>query len=285
MASLYALIARNAPRAVIFRRGPSKRVLLIAWDLANDTFEEGQWLNGRIYERRCDLSPDGKLLLYFAASWRPPYQSWTAVSRPPYFTALALWPKGDAWGGGGLFASPNTIALNHFAHQITLADEFSLRKDMLVTTLGPHAGRGEDDPIWSARLERDGWTRTSSGKSIERYSRPPVWLELEPPLIWEKPHRVAPLTLRMSITGIKEQNGPWYRIEHALIGRDGATRTLRSSSWADWSHEGDLLYAIRGALFRASFVEGALGEAKQLADFTDRTFVSRAAPPPMQRWR
>src|SRR5262249_25498999 len=52
-------------------------------------------VQGRIYERRCDLTPAGDRLVYFAASFRQPLHSWTAISRPPYLTALALWPKGD----------------------------------------------------------------------------------------------------------------------------------------------------------------------------------------------
>lgn len=51
---LYAILARKAPIAVIFRRGPSKRVLLVLWHTDNDQFHEGQWLKGRIYERRCE---------------------------------------------------------------------------------------------------------------------------------------------------------------------------------------------------------------------------------------
>jgi hypothetical protein len=31
-------------------------------------------------------------------SRRKPFQSWSAISRTPYLTALALWPKGDGWG-------------------------------------------------------------------------------------------------------------------------------------------------------------------------------------------
>jgi hypothetical protein len=110
---LYVILARNEPFGVVFRRGPSKSVLLIKWNTSNDTFQSGQWLKGRIYERRCDLSPDGDLLLYFAANYRDPYYSWSAISRPPFLTALALWPKGDGWGGGGHFVSAKRIALNH----------------------------------------------------------------------------------------------------------------------------------------------------------------------------
>lgn len=112
-ARLYAILARNSSFGVVFRRGPSKKVLLIDWNTSDDTFQTGQWLNGRIYERRCDLSPAGDLLLYFAANYRKPLYSWSAISRPPFLTALAMWPKGDGWGGGGHFLSKTRIALNH----------------------------------------------------------------------------------------------------------------------------------------------------------------------------
>lgn len=74
-ARLYALVARQRRRAVIFRRGPAKRTLVLAWDLADDTIVQGQWFKGRIYERRCDLSADGDLLMCYVASNRPPLYS------------------------------------------------------------------------------------------------------------------------------------------------------------------------------------------------------------------
>lgn len=33
---------------------------VIGWDREHDRFRVGQWLYGRIYERRCDLSPEGR---------------------------------------------------------------------------------------------------------------------------------------------------------------------------------------------------------------------------------
>ena len=153
---IYVLMARDAPRAVIFRRGPTRQVLLLSWNLETDAIELGQWLKGRIYERRCDLSPDGKLLIYFAAKYKLPLASWTAISKPPYFTALALWPKGDGWGGGGLFETRRRIALNHRPAEMYLADGFRMPKSYTVHPFGEHSGWGEDDPIWSTRLERDG---------------------------------------------------------------------------------------------------------------------------------
>ncbi len=54
---LSVLLARDAPCAVVFRRGPSKQVLLCLWRTDTDEVIEGQWLKGRVYEHRCDLSP------------------------------------------------------------------------------------------------------------------------------------------------------------------------------------------------------------------------------------
>jgi hypothetical protein len=59
--------------AMILRRGPSAWYHLIRWNMREDTFEAGAWFRGRIYEDRCDLSPDGQLFLYFChgGAYRP----------------------------------------------------------------------------------------------------------------------------------------------------------------------------------------------------------------------
>ncbi|MEI4878442.1 hypothetical protein, partial [Klebsiella pneumoniae] len=85
-----------------------------------DTFEPGQWFHGRIYETLSDLSPNGELFLYLARKAQTPERErseythkWTAITRPPYFTALALWPAGDSWDGGGYFVDDGTVWLCH----------------------------------------------------------------------------------------------------------------------------------------------------------------------------
>ena len=64
---LYVLLARRSSLGVIFRRGPSRQVLTLLWDTSTHVIRLGQWFKGRIYERRCDLSPSGEKLVYFAA--------------------------------------------------------------------------------------------------------------------------------------------------------------------------------------------------------------------------
>lgn len=115
-ARLHVLLARDSPAAVVIRRGPSDRVATIGWDRRTDTFTDGQWLHGRIYERRSDLSPDGKhpdLLrpqraLRLRGRWFLDRGLPSAVAA----CAVTLLGKGDGWHGGGLFTGNRHYWLN-----------------------------------------------------------------------------------------------------------------------------------------------------------------------------
>jgi hypothetical protein len=193
-------------------------VQLISWNTDTDEFIEGQWLKGRVYERRCDLSPSGKLFCYFAAKWKGPIDTWTAISKPPFFTALALWSKGDAWGGGGLFESDHVVLLNHPENQTTLRNGLHLAPRMTVKPLNDFAGCGEDDPIHHMRLIRDGWQLLGEGgKRKDRDSK--VWLTFDPPILYAKKFSFSKNdshSLRMMIHGLHEKDGPWYVMEFGL---------------------------------------------------------------------
>ena len=155
-AHLYFIIARNADLAIIFRRGPTNWTQLISWNLKDDSFTFGQWFHGRIFERRSDLSPSGKYLLYFAGDWRRKRRefgpTWTAISRPPYYTALALWQEMGTWGGGGTFIEDHHVVLS--SGDLTLAPGYTLPKKFKIGPREPKRSpwRFEDLAI---RTERD----------------------------------------------------------------------------------------------------------------------------------
>jgi hypothetical protein len=288
-ARLFVLLARKSPRAAIFRRGPSKQVQLIAWDRDCDRFTPGQWIKARIYERRCDLSPDGDLVIYFAAKHLPPFGTWTAVSRPPYFTALALWPKGDCWGGGGLFDAANRIALNHWPNQMQIADDFRLSKGMQVRPFGTGSGWGEDFPIWFARMKRDSWKCTHEGDVRKNDLTAGIGWEYDPPITWQRPHPISKksLLLEMQIHGIHERNGGWYVIRYVVRRPGEKADNLGRTDWADWDMNGDLIFSQAGALYRCPFQKGALEpseEAVQLADFSANRFENVEPPASALRW-
>lgn len=91
-ARLHVLMASEAPLAVILRRGPSKQVCTVLWNRKDDTFQLGQWLKGRIYERCSDLSPDGKSLITYVTKGREQTvgYNWMAISDAPYLKAHVL---------------------------------------------------------------------------------------------------------------------------------------------------------------------------------------------------
>lgn len=129
-ARLHVLMARQAPYAVIIRRGPAKYVCIVGWDRRTDVFEVGQWFHGRIYEKRADLSPDGRHLIYFAGNfhWNSETKgTWTAISRAPYIKAVSIWAKGDTYYGGGLFLD-DRIALLYGHH----GEALELSRDVQV---------------------------------------------------------------------------------------------------------------------------------------------------------
>lgn len=130
MIRLRLFFARDAARAVILRQGPSKVSRLILWDRDTDRFEDGQWLKHKVYPDACDLSPDGRHFLYFALNgdWGGESQgAYTANSRPPDFTALALFPEGNTWGGSGRFLDSHHYFISSRNHDIIGRDEGSTR--------------------------------------------------------------------------------------------------------------------------------------------------------------
>lgn len=246
---LFAILAREAPTAIVFRRGPSKQVLLIKWHLDTDRLEYGQWFKGRIYERRCDLSPSGDLLVYFAANYKAPFFSWTAISKPPYLTALALWPKGDGWGGGGIFDHESSIRLNHRPGEDSLAHGFHLKRKMRVSLNGPYSGRGEDFPIYHSLLLRNGWNLLDRGEGSEPNRKAKVVWKFAKPAVYEKSTSDAH-RLQMRIKGMGQKNDSWYWIDYVILDESGKQLfALPRTDWADCDNRG-LLFAKGGKLFR-----------------------------------
>jgi hypothetical protein len=225
-------------------------------------------------------------LIYFAAKTKGPIPAYTAISKPPYFTALALWPSLGTYGGGGLFATDDHVELNHDPFHRELGEGFSLRRGMQVSALGEHAGRGEDVPIQDFRMIRDGWRVVSEGRARRQSMRARTWIVFDPPHVFAKPRpKTLELELEQRLRGIHQKNGPWYVLDHALVDRSTGRETLfEGCEWADWDHQGDLLFARDGCLLRARVARGALEEPRTVIDLRDATFERVIAPPDARVW-
>jgi hypothetical protein len=288
---LYVIMARDGRSATIFRRGPSTHVRLVRWWLRDDSFDEGQWIRARIYERRADLSPDGEYLIYFAGRFRQPLHTWTAISHPPYFTALALWPKTDAWGGGGLFHSKTSISLNHPSWERELKDGFYLPRFMRIVPLGECSGGGEDSPVESARLVRDGWQLAQRGRDKWQKSSAAVQVVIEPQDIMARPSPLdSDLVLRRIHHGHFMRQGKAYLEDFQVVARGKELRLFKLIDWADWDRNGDLLIADAGRVYRlpakrvAKFHRDPWDDARLLADFSRQRFSEMAPPTWALKW-
>jgi hypothetical protein len=278
------ILARSAPVGVIFRRGPTRWVQIIRWDTERDIFEAGQWFNGRIYERRGDLSPDGSLMIYFASKINGRTKrdteytyAWTAIRRPPYLTALALWPKGDTWHGGGLFDTPTQVWLNHkpeaaIAHPHHLPDGLSVC---------PNPGaRGEDGPVWCKRMVRDGWTLVQEGS----YPISSDWsIRVEKKEVWERPAPDGRAKLRRVLDAISFKF-PDALVESFWLIREGWTDLkIREARWADWDLTGRLVFAREGRIY-AGYIETEGIVERELVDLNPNKPCALEAPDWARRW-
>jgi hypothetical protein len=174
---LAVFLARKTATAVILRRGPSKHVEMISWYTRRDVFEYGQWFIGKVDPLKCDLSPDGQLFIYPAQKNSRHALNhqvdgylhyWTALCRPPYFTAMTLWPH----DGGGSFEDDQTIRLpaDYQAHP-----EHPL-PSYLKIVIGPQNTFPND--LYASRLQKSGWqlveTETATTAFKEDF-RPRLW--------------------------------------------------------------------------------------------------------------
>lgn len=282
---LHVLIARGAPTAVIFRRGPKRQTRLIRWDLKTDTFKPGQWLKHNIYVRRCDLSPSGDYLVYFAARHHGDVPAYTAISRPPYFTALALWPKSNTFDGGGLFETETRLILNHQDYDPPLAEGFSLPpKKMRVHRNDDLRVWDGDWPLHHELLQINGWTALAPPELKTNslgisYTRFPAFLSYEK-LTASGFRLVAKMSFQTSSQTSYQVFSPFSEL----------VLDLPAIDWADWGDHGDLLFACKGRLFRlknkqfGAFAEHGEAAATGLADFNNMRFEPVIAPREAMHW-
>lgn len=268
-ARIHVLLSRNGQSGVVFRRGPSKKVCALSWDRRDDTFSMGQWLWGRIYERKCDLSPDGKYLIYFAMTGFEKGEtegSWTAISRAPFLKALVLWAKGDCYNGGGLFVGNERYWLDDgYGHKL-VRNSHEVSRDAEFQP--PSVGHSEWPEVYLSRLVRDGWAYI--GVRPETKDRKVT--------IFEKPAPGGWVLRKITVAGIHNLPGKGTDYdEHELSDSKGRVLSFPGWEWAEVDGS-RVVFASEGKLCSAEL--GATGpEAiRELHDFDHYIFERIRAP-------
>lgn len=283
---LYGLVARQARKVVVFRRGPSKQVCLVLWDLATDRFEIGQWVKTRVREQWCDVSPDAKYLVYLADDYRShgkqAFDAYTAVSQPPYFTAFALW---------------RTVLIGLWMTNQTLVFEGTVpvsEYNWLPSRVRIRGTRNADktpirNPPRRLRLLRDGWTYQGKALPPLEIDHKGNYLErFQPPItITKKSVCNFVLEDRLHARGPQRHAGPGEKIELVVLKPDGTSAfAFNDADWADFDNNGDLLFALKGCLYRLEAdriaeqadAAAAIASAKCLIDLSPLRFEAKRAP-------
>jgi|SRR5579883_569032 len=269
---LSVLLACEAPVAAILRRGPTQRVQLILWHTDSDTFEEGQWFYGRIYEQYSDLSPDGKLFLYLARKPETPERcsspttyKWTALSHPPYFTALALWPAGDTWDGGGVFLSANSIWLCYNERHLKKRtfNHFSLKASLNAQGFRERDLRNGWEIVQEGIFDRKRLSESGTGRFLGIRAvthQPTIWRKYRPDrrycLVWEI---------------YREPDFSFVSLVYLVNEATGQQEIVEETTWIDWDQQGRLVLARAGKLFASQDAFGYPLSVHELADFNKNT--------------
>lgn len=251
---LHVIPATGCDKALVLRRGPTMRVASCLWDRKRGTVELGQWLQARIFEHRCDLSPDGQHMIIFA---RRGGKSWTAISRAPWLTAIFYSPKSDTWHGGGAFDDKGRVFFNG------LSVEGRLEDNLMHAPPGayPHATDGfHMGGLFPAMLQARGWDieggtgyATQLSKALQR-----GW------------------TLRVRFEHGARSASTILDHVYTLERKD---QTVETTDW-EWAEPWDngVQFARAGALWFAPFTKAGMGNAEMIHDFTDMVFENREAP-------
>jgi len=219
--------AQAAPVVAVIRRGPAAWTQIGRWDVEHDTYEPGAWIRARVYEDRCDLSPDGRWFAYFTlrGSIRPDWPAggtYIAISRLPWVKALAAWRTCGTWTRGVQFVTDRRV---WDLDEPDVGDVSPCRRQYGMKVSAPLAYPVE---------HRRGWRETPESPPREARGH---WDEQIDRLVMAKPRPIdgAP-ELRRTIDGY-------------LLRAGTEERLLPDVQWADWDPRGRLLVATkRGAL-------------------------------------
>jgi hypothetical protein len=133
---------------------------------------------GRPYDALTALAakpprPGRRIPRYMRGSYQQPQArparmegTWTAVSTPPYFTALALWPAFGHWTGGGLFQDDRSILVQEPESRMVPIENVPIPRAMRIgcwfgsghglnpSAHGPSEGaKLASGPFWQALTE------------------------------------------------------------------------------------------------------------------------------------
>jgi len=199
--------------------------------------EEGSWFRGKLYALRCDVSFDGKHMVYLAMGSRG--NTWNGVCRLPWLATQTEAENMGAWFGGGYFADKKVLRTNGWGS----ADFNPAMRSAAPFTLEPYRSRygGEDLGVVYERLERDGFTRLGDNWGRQQILGTRKYqVACEGDDGWGRQFSRRHPTVKVRYAGYLEHGYTF------VIWLDEHPRLLDGASWANWDVNGELWVAWPG---------------------------------------
>jgi hypothetical protein len=148
----------------------------------------------------------------------------------------------------------------------------------LTVRPNPQAG-GEDEPIFSEHLTRDGW-EVEQEWVIERVE-PPIYFTTTQPDVRVKRNASKNYVITMT----RRLDHFKYNETFEVISLDGhSLMDTNKISWLDWDQGGRLVFFKQGKLFLAEEQSDLSFQGKELADFNPQRPESIVAPEWANHW-
>jgi hypothetical protein len=259
-ARIHLLSARERPAVIVIRRKPTRVFHILRWNTRDDTLEAGSWFFGRIYEKRCDVSPDGEWMIYFAGVQnRQGGHSWTGLARPPWLKTVAYSEGTGTWLGGGFWRDVRTLAVTAYPGWATpvLKGEGEPRLPFAVERHDWRRDAG-DLEVLTHRFDRDWQADESASAPRTTVAQGGNWSVRGVAWSWtRKPSRKHP-TLRV--------RGPVDTDTGFAFSLDKNPALLADVDWADYDALGQLVFARAGVLYRCELDDLRAGRITQSID-------------------
>ncbi|NEP17613.1 MAG: hypothetical protein F6J97_12020 [Leptolyngbya sp. SIO4C1] len=270
---IYCLPAVAAPVVAVFRRGPTRWSHLGRWLLEPARYEPGAWLRGRLFPRRSDLSPDGQWLCYFAhkptATW-PHGETYVAVSKLPWLTALQAFGTCGTWTRGYYFADSAAFTESDKARAIALPIAYSLCPIPVVQFANERRRGWVEAPDSPPRHPQDVWDERRNARLQKRQPGGKRLLCLE-----SVGHAGGEFGVEQAVDGL--------RCCYSLIS-DGNLEILDDLQWADWDATGRLLAATRCGKLQIRQLEASGAASRARISFETDLSALAPAPSPAPDW-
>ena len=249
-ARIHLLSARDRPLVIVLRRKPTRVFHVLRWDTRSDVVEAGSWFFGRIYEKRCDVSPDGAWMVYFAAApGRPGSNTWTGLAQPPWLKAVAFFAGTGTWLGGGFWSDAHTLRVTAYPGWATPALKSEAAAPRLPFAVERHDWRRDagDLEVLTHRFDRDWQFDESASAPRTTVANGANWSTRGVTWSWtRRPSRRHP-TLRV--------RGPVDIDTGFAFALDEEPALLADADWADYDALGQLVFARAGVLYRCALID------------------------------